>query len=83
MINKDGEPTTPFKLATGTKASVSNLRIFFSCVVQKSTAHVDKKALNMCQQVQKGFCGIFVGIPQHRKSISRVRTDYKEDNIFV
>ena len=68
LINEDNEPTTPFKLATGTKPSLSHLRVlFFSCVVRKATAHVDKKALNMCHQAQKGFCGIFVGIPQHQK----------------
>ena len=26
LINKDGDPTTPYKLATGTKPSVSHLR---------------------------------------------------------
>ena len=29
LINKDGDPNTPFKLATGTKPSVSHLRVFF------------------------------------------------------
>ena len=29
MINKDGDATTPFKLATGTKPSVSHLRMLF------------------------------------------------------
>ena len=68
MINEDGNLTTPFKLATGTKPSVSHLRvIFFPCVVQKATAHIDKKALNMSHQAQKGFHGIFVKIPQHQK----------------
>ena len=27
MINEDGDPTTPYKLATGTKRSVSHLRV--------------------------------------------------------
>ena len=68
MINKDGDPTMPHKLATGTKPSVSYLRVFFvRCVVRKATAHVDKKALIMCHQAQKGFRGIFVGILQHQK----------------
>ena len=68
LINEDGDPTTPFKLATGTKPSVSHLRVlFFPCVVRKSTAHVETKALNMRHQAQKGFRGIFVGIPQHQK----------------
>ena len=29
LINEDGDPTTPHKLATGTKPSVSHLRIYF------------------------------------------------------
>ena len=48
LINEDGEPTTSFKIATGTKTSLSHLRVLFCpCVVRKATAHVDKKALNM------------------------------------
>ena len=68
LINKDGDQTTPHKLATGTKPSVSNLCVLFCpCVVRKSTAHVETKTLNMCHQAQKGFHGIFVGIPEHEK----------------
>ena len=84
MINENGNPTMPYKLATGTKPSVSHLHVlFFPFVVRKATAHVNKKALNMCHQAQKGFCGIFVGIPQHQKRVSCVRTEYKENNIFI
>ena len=61
-------PTTPYKLATGTKPSVSHLRVLFRpCVVRKATEHVETKALNMRHQAQKGFRGIFVGIPEHQK----------------
>ena len=68
LINEDGDPTTPHKLETGTKPSVSHLRILFCpCVVRKATAHVETKTLNMRHQAQKRFCGIFVGIPQHQK----------------
>ena len=68
LINKDGAPTMPHKLATGTKPSVSHLRVlFFPCVVWKATAHVETKTLNMHHQAQKGFRGIYVGIPQHQK----------------
>ena len=43
LIKEDGDLITPFKLATGTKPSVSYLRVLFCpCVVWKSTAHVDK-----------------------------------------
>ena len=65
-INKDGDPTTPHKLATGTKPSVSHLRVlFFTCVVRKSMAHVETNTLKMRHQAQKGCRGIFVGIPEH------------------
>ena len=68
LINKDGDPTTPYKLATGTKPSVSHLRILFCLrVVRKATAHVETKTLNMRHQAQNGFRGIFVGITQHQK----------------
>ena len=57
----------PFKLATGKKPSVSYLHVFFSCVLSKGTAHVDKKSLNICHQAQKSFYSIFFRIPQHKK----------------
>ena len=68
LINKDVYPTTPHKLTTGKKPSVSYLRVlFFPCVVRKATAHVETKTLNMRHQAPKGFRGIFVGIPEHQK----------------
>ena len=68
LINKDGNPTTLYKLTTGTKPSVSHFRVLFCpCVVRKATAHVETKTLNMHHQAQKSFRGIFVGIPQHQK----------------
>ena len=68
LINEDSDPKTPHKLATGTKPSVSHLRVLFCpCVVRKATAYVETKTLNMRHQAQKGFFGIFVGIPQHQK----------------
>ena len=68
LINEDGDPTTPHKLATGTKPSVSHLCVLFCpCVVYKATEHVDTKTLNMRHQAQKGFHSIFVGIPEDQK----------------
>ena len=67
-MNEDGDPTILFKLATGTKPLVLHLCVLiFTCVVHKATAYFDKKVINMCHQAQKGFCGIFVVIPQHQK----------------
>ena len=68
LINEDGDPIAPHKLAIGTKPSASHLHVLFCpCVVRKYTAHVETKALNMRHQAQKGFRGIFVGIPEHQK----------------
>ena len=68
LMKEEGDPTTLFKLATGTKPSVSHLRVLFCpCVVRKATAHVDKKTLNIRHKAQKCFCSIFVEIPQHQK----------------
>ena len=70
LINEDGDPTTPNKLAKGMKPSVLHLRMFICpCVVRKNTAHVETKTLNMRHQAQKGFCGTFIGIPEHQKYI--------------
>ena len=56
LINQDDEPNTPHKLATGTKPSVSNIRVlFFPCAVSKATSHVDTKVLNICHQTHKVF----------------------------
>ena len=66
--NWDGELTRPHKLTYGTKPPVSNLGVlFFPCVVRKAAAHIDTKALNVCHKSKKGFQGISVGIPQHKK----------------
>ena len=44
VINEDVDPTTPHKMATGTKPSVSHLRVLFCpCFVRKATAHVETK----------------------------------------
>ena len=77
LMNEDGDPTTLHKLGTGTKPSVSHLRVLFCpCVVRKATEHVEIKTLNMRHQAQKGFRSIFMGIPQHQKRIPCVRTQY-------
>ena len=68
LINKDGDTTIPLKLPTGTKCFVSHLHVLFCpCVVQKATAHIDKKAFNMHHQMQKDFCSIFAGNPLCQK----------------
>ena len=83
VINKDGNLTTPFKLATSTKHSVSYLRVLFClCVVQKATAHVGKKALHMCHQASTVFAESSLDFRSIKK-VSYVRTEYKENNILI
>ena len=68
LINEDGDPITPHKLATGTKPTVSHLCVLFcACVVRKPTEHIGTKAINMCHQAQNIFRNILFGIPQHQK----------------
>ena len=84
LINEDSDPTMPYKLATGTKPSISNLRMLFCpCVVRKATSHVGTKALNMRHQAQKGFFEYLRWNYTASKSISCVRTECKEYNIFI
>ena len=62
LINEDRNPTTTFKLATGTKHLVyHHLHVFFCPgVIRKATANATKKALNILHQAQKSFRGLFV-----------------------
>ena len=39
IINEDGDPTTPHKLVTGMKPSVSHLRVFFFHVLYGKLLH--------------------------------------------
>ena len=71
LINEDYDPTTPHKLATGTKPPVSHLRMLFCpCVVCKATAHIETKALNMRHKAQKGFAVYSLGFQSIKKYIS-------------
>ena len=77
LINEDGDPTTPFKLATGMKPSVSLLCVLFCpCVVRKATAHVETKTLNMRHQAQKRFSKNLRGNTTAPKRISCLRPEY-------
>ena len=51
LINENFDPTTTFKLETGTKPSVSHFRVLFRPhVVWKATEHVEKQVLNIYHQ---------------------------------
>ena len=43
MINEDGKPTTPFKFVTGTKPSVSLLRVLFFHFLYGKLLHTTTK----------------------------------------
>ena len=60
---------------------------FGPCVVRRATAHVQTKTLNMPHQAQKGFRGIFVGIPEHQKGYllyvpSTIKIIFSYDVVF-
>ena len=64
-------------MATGTKISVSHVGVLFClCVVQKATAHVETKTLNMRHQAQKGFSRHLHGNTTAPKRIPGLRTQY-------
>ena len=84
LINKDGNPTMPHKLATGTKPSVSHLcMLFCPCVVRKATAHIETKTLNMRHKAQKKVLQYLCCYSRASKRISCVRTQYNKGNIFI
>ena len=71
LVNQDGEPTMTQKLATGTKPSVSSLRVLLCpCVVLKATENVEIKSLNMRHQLQTVFCVIFLESHNIKKDTS-------------
>ena len=78
LIKEDGNPTTPFKFATGTKPSVSHLRVLFCpCVVRKTTAHVEKKGVKYVSPSAKGFSRYLRQNSTASKRIDFVRNEYK------
>ena len=84
IINEDGYLTTPHKLVTGTKPSVSQLCVlFFPCFVRKATEHVETKALNIRHETQKWVLLYLSWYSTASKMISCVCTQYKKDNIFI
>ena len=84
LINEDGDPIMPHKLATGTKTSVSILCVLFcTCAVRKATAHVETKTLNMRHQAKKRVLRYIRWDSRASKRISCISTQYKEDDIFI
>ena len=75
LINEDGDPTTPQKLATGTKPSVSHLPVLFCpYVVRKATAHVEPKGVKYASSSTKRVLSYLRWYSKASKRISGVRT---------
>ena len=84
LINKDGDLTTPFKLAKGTKTSVSHLHMLFFCICcTEIYCTCWDKGVKYASQITKGFSQYIRWNYIVSKRISCVRTDYKEDKIFI
>ena len=83
LVNQDCEPTMPHKLETGTKPSLSNLLFLFcQCIVQKGTAHVNRKSLNMCHKSQKCF-GVSLLELQNTKRVPHMGTYYMKESVLI
>ena len=68
LVNEQGEPCTPSELMHGEKPPVRHLiTLFCPVIVKKHTAMKDKKMVNMRHQAQKGYRGIFVGMPENQE----------------
>ena len=78
LINEDGDPTTPYNLATSTKPSVSHLRVLFClCVLCQA------KGVKYASPITTGFLRYLCWNHTVSKGISCVHTEYKEDIIFI
>ena len=56
LINKDGKPTTSFKLATDMKPSITHLHVLFCPgVLQKATSRIGTKALKCITKRKRVF----------------------------
>ena len=62
---KEVNPATPYELFHDSKPSVGHLReLFCPVIAKKFVAQKDGKQVNMRNQPQHGYCGIFVGFPK-------------------
>ena len=83
LINEDGDPTMPFKHTTGTKPSVSHLRVLFFHMLYGKLLHTLTKGVKYMSPSAKGFSWYLCWNSTALKMVSCVRIQYKEDNIFI
>ena len=83
LINDDNDPTTPFKLTTGTKPSISHLRVLFFHLLYGKLLHILGQRRKICVTKHKRVLVVYSLEFHSIKSVSCVCTKYKEDNILI
>ena len=83
LINEDGEPTTPFKLVTGTKSLVSHSCLFFFMCCTEHYYKFWGKGFKYASPIIKGFLRYLCWNSTASKRLSCSHTTHKEDNIFI
>ena len=84
LINKDGEPTTPFKLATGKNLQYHIYACFIlsMCCIEIHYTCWEKR-FKCASQRATGFLRHLCWNSTASKRVSCVRTSHKEGNIFI
>ena len=82
LISKDGKPTTPHKLVTGTKPSILHLRVFFVCCM-KSYCICWDKGVKHAPPGAKWFLWYLYCNSTASKRMSCLCTTQTEDHIFM
>ena len=83
LKKNDGNPTMIFKIAIGTKPSVSYLRMLFFHVLYGKLLHTWDKGVKYASPSTESFSRYISWNYTASKGISCVRTQFKEDNIFI
>ena len=83
LINEDGERTMSFKLATGTKTSVWNLRVLFVHFCTKSYCTCWDKSVKYASPSAEGFSWHLFWNSTASERVSCLCTPQMQDRIFV
>ena len=84
FIKKYGDPTTPFKLATDMKPSISYLRVlFFSMCYNKIYCKCWEKFIKHVSPSAKVFRGLFCWYSTESKSVFCLCTKQTRDILFL
>ena len=83
LINKDRDPTMPFKLATGKKPQYHICACYLSMCCTESYCTRWDKGIKYASPSTKRFLWYLRWNSTASKMISCVHTKFKEDNIFI